>query len=110
MASRKSGREHSQPCPRWEAQNTQNSGVQVGTAKLGIHGMYRWDIGSASLRVISVQFPTPPTALSLQQIGACLPVEIELVSHYQARFGGHGHIQWHEQSCYILCSSSEVLP
>lgn len=80
-----------------------------GTAKLGIHGMYRWDIGSVSLGVTVIELPTPPTALSLEQIKACLPVEIELVSHWQAGFGGPGHIRCHEQSYTVLSSSREVL-
>lgn len=61
--------------------------VQMGTEKLGIHGMYRWDIGFVSLGVTVIELPTPPIVLSLEQIKACLPVEIELISHWQAGFG-----------------------
>lgn len=82
--------------------------VQVGTAKLGIHGMHKWDIGSVSIRVTVIELPTPPTALSLKQIKACLPVEIELFSHWQAEFGGPGHIDV-MSSLTVLSSSHEVL-
>lgn len=61
-------------------------------------------IGAVSLGV------NLPTALSLEQIEACLPVEIELVSRWQTGFGGQERIQCHEWSCYVCAFLVKSFP